>query len=153
MSKSYVHFTYSVSTTWNQLIMHPEHSFRSGTWNSVKCILRFHPLCCLQMKQRLRVMEYVWSEDNPHATVTRAHQVRFVVNVWTGVVGDCLIGPYLLPRPLNGRHYHNYLSIALPELLEDGPFPTRQRMGFQHDGAPAHFSRPVRRFLNRQFAE
>ena len=36
---------------------------------------------------------HVWSDDNPHSTVIRAHQVRFVVNVWTGVVGDCLIGP------------------------------------------------------------
>ena len=55
--------------------------------------------------------------------------------------------------PLNSMHYYNFLARALPELMEDVPLPTRQRMWFQHDGTPAHFSRPVRRFLNRQFAE
>lgn len=71
---------------------------------------------------------HVWSENNPHATDTSVYKVRFFVNVWIGVVGDCLIGPYLLPRPLNGRLYNKFFAIALPELLEDISLSKRQCM-------------------------
>ena len=38
--------------------------------------------------------------------------------------------------------------IILPEMLENVPLQVRQRLWFQHDGAPAHFARDVREYHN-----
>lgn len=43
---------------------------------------------------------HLWALENPHGTRTRAAQSRFSVNVWAGIVGDHLIGPYLTSFPL-----------------------------------------------------
>lgn len=93
-----------------------------------------------------------WSEGNPYTTVTKSHQVQFI-NVWVVVVGDSLIGLNLLPWPLNGRHCYHFLARALPEFPENVPLSTRRRTCFQHDGAPAHFIRSVRWFLQWRFPE
>lgn len=45
---------------------------------------------------------HTWSRDNTHVVVRRAHQVRFSINVWAGIIGDYLIRPYLLPQRLDG---------------------------------------------------
>jgi hypothetical protein len=72
------------------------------------------------------------------------HRVDTSINVWAGIVGDCLVGPNVLPHRLTGNHYRD----ELPELLEDVPLAVRARMWYMHDGAPAHFSRAVRDVLN-----
>ncbi|GFV99782.1 transposase-like protein [Trichonephila clavipes] len=88
-----------------------------------------------------------WAAVNPHVTRTRAAQDRFLVNVWTGILGDhliqCfsnwgrdknviqkggasieslrstdLIGPYILPDRLTGPSYLIFLEQVLPELLD-----------------------------------
>ena len=37
---------------------------------------------------------HLWDRDNPHGTVEINYQHRFCVNVWRGVTGDQLTGPY-----------------------------------------------------------
>ena len=96
---------------------------------------------------------HVWAYENPHATVESRHQQRFSLNVWAGLVGDHLIGPYVLPNRLNGQAYLTFLRDDLPDLLDDIPLLTRQRMWLMHDGAPAHFLLEVRRHLNEQFGD
>ncbi len=73
------------------------------------------------------------------------------MNVWAGIVNDFLIGPYLLPTRLNGESYLIFLEQVLPDMLNDVPIAIRNRMWFQHDGAPAHFSTDVRTYLNATF--
>jgi hypothetical protein len=46
---------------------------------------------------------HLWDCDNPHGTVESNYQHLFAVNVWCGVIGDQLIGPYILPRRLTGN--------------------------------------------------
>ena len=41
----------------------------------------------------------------------------------------------------------------LPALLEDVPLRERAEMIYQHDGAPAHFSRQVRTILNERYPD
>lgn len=94
---------------------------------------------------------HVWAEDNPHATFIRGYQEKFSVNVWAGIIGDHLIGPYILPNRLNAPVYLVFLRDILPELLENVPLHIRQDMWFQHDGAPAHFGNAVRDHLNVTF--
>lgn len=98
---------------------------------------------------------HVWCDENPHETRSRAAQERFSVNVWAGILGDCLIGPYLLPERLTGGNYLIFLDQVLPQLLADAHVPvgSRRQMWFQHDGAPAHYTNDVRLHLNARYGQ
>lgn len=96
---------------------------------------------------------HVWSDENPHAFVQCRHQEQFSLNVWMGIVGNNLIGPFFLPLRLNGESYLEFLLQELPVLLEEVPLNIRNRITFMHDGAPPHFSRPVRTHLSNTFGE
>jgi hypothetical protein len=61
-----------------------------------------------------------------------------------GIVGECLVGPHVLPHRLTRNHYRDFLSHDLPKLLEDVPLAVRARMWYMHDGAPTHISCAVR---------
>ncbi|KAJ8943500.1 hypothetical protein NQ318_016280 [Aromia moschata] len=41
-----------------------------------------------------------WSDENPHPIIESHHQQTFSINVWGGIVGDHLLGPFFLPRRL-----------------------------------------------------
>ncbi|GFY18952.1 DUF4817 domain-containing protein [Trichonephila clavipes] len=58
---------------------------------------------------------------------------------------------FSLEEGLNGSVYLTFLQEVLPEMLNDVPMPIRQRIRFQHDGAPAHFSIDVRAHLQATF--
>lgn len=94
---------------------------------------------------------HVWAPENPKATRPHAAQRRYTINVWAGLLGDHLIGPYLLPPRLNGAAYLTFLEQVLPELLHEVPLHVQHRIWFQHDGAPAHFSRHVRHHLDVKY--
>jgi hypothetical protein len=72
--------------------------------------------------------------------------------ITTRIIGDHLIGPYLLPLRLTGDIYLTFLKETLPELLEVVPLEVRREMWFQHDGAPAHFTNVVRQYLDENFS-
>lgn len=92
-----------------------------------------------------------WKDENPKAVRDGKFQRKFTINVWAGIVGDCLIGPVELPARLGGLQYLEFLREVLPQLLEDVPLNIRRIMWYMHDGAPPHFSLPVRQFLNENF--
>ncbi|GFW01257.1 DUF4817 domain-containing protein [Trichonephila clavipes] len=94
---------------------------------------------------------HMWALNNPYSTRPRAMQQCFTVNVWAGIVGDSLLGPYILPPRLDSHKYLVFLQEVLPELLTDVPAPIRRRMWFQQDGAPSHYTRHVREHLDRTF--
>lgn len=94
---------------------------------------------------------HMWSSENPHITVSSKVQHRFSINIWAGILGDHLLGPYLLPERLNGAKYLVFLQHVLPDLLQGIPATVRQNMLFMHDGAPAHFSIAVRNHLDATY--
>lgn len=94
---------------------------------------------------------HLWDYENPHGVKARTFQHEFKVNVWCGVIGNFLIGPFELPSNLNNQLYLNFLQQNLPGLLEEVPLYLRRDMWFLHDGAPPHFSRPVRAYLDAVF--
>lgn len=94
---------------------------------------------------------HFWAEENPHSIRENNFQEQFSVNVWAGIIGDYLIGPFFLPARLNGQYYRQFLEEELPGLLEEVPIFVRNQMWFMHDGAPPHFSIQVRNFLNQIF--
>lgn len=62
--------------------------------------------------------------------------------MWAFIIGDKLIGPYVLQELLNGHSYLRFLRDQLQALLEDVPY-VRRDMWNMHDGAPEHILRPV----------
>lgn len=96
---------------------------------------------------------HIWHEENPHAIVQTKHQHRFMVNVWAGIVGNHLIGPFFFEDRLNGGLYLQFLQQNLNGLLENVPLEIRNHMWFMHDGAPPHFSNLVRQHLSNTFGD
>lgn len=66
---------------------------------------------------------HVWTLENPHGTWQHAAQWRSSLIVWAGILGDHLIGPYLLSSHLGGRANQILLRKALPELLDASAVP------------------------------
>ena len=62
---------------------------------------------------------HMWAEENSHAIWRCAVQTWCSVNVWTCIMGEHLIGPYLLPFRLAGCNYLLILQQVLPQLLGD----------------------------------
>lgn len=62
-------------------------------------------------------IENVWSERNPYLTASRTYYHRFFAEVWTGIIGDQLVGPYLLPNALRGIHYHVFIEQVFLGIL------------------------------------
>ena len=71
--------------------------------------------------------------------------------MWCAVLDDQPIGLFILEGRLTGETYLRFLQEELSRLLEDVPLNKRGHIYFQHDGAPPHFSREVRNFLNYRF--
>jgi len=96
---------------------------------------------------------HIWVVENPHVVWPTSFQHQFSINVWAGMIDDLVIGPHVLPNRLNQESFLDFLQEILPVLLEDMPLATRQVMWFQLDGAPAHFARSVRQFLNAHYPQ
>lgn len=94
--------------------------------------------------------EHWWSNENPHVVRKNAYQVRFSVNVWAGIVNGTVIGPYFIGRQ-NGPNYLHFLRQVLPGLLEGVPEEDLVNLHYQQDGAPAHFHRDVRNYLDNEY--
>lgn len=96
---------------------------------------------------------HIWLDENPSAIFEARFQDKFSINVWAGIIGNRLLGPYVMPQRLNGPAYLHFLQNTLPVLLEDLPYGLRLETFFMHDGAPAHFSVLVREYLNQTYPD
>lgn len=94
---------------------------------------------------------HYYAQENPHWQRDHRAQRRWSFNVWAGIVGDNVIGPFFYDNILNGPLYLNILQNELPQLLENVPLALRQTMWFQQDGAPAHRTLAVRTHLNATY--
>lgn len=96
--------------------------------------------------------DHLWYSANPRVVRPSSFQHEFSVNVWAGIINDRLIGPLELPPTLNGARFLEFLETQFADSLMDLPLSYRRRMWFQLDGAPAHFSRAVREYLNNNLS-
>ena len=96
--------------------------------------------------------KHVWSDENPLALRPRAAQVRWSINLWAGICGEFIVGPYILPDRLDGPAYKYFLEHVLPDLMDDIPYEVRQNMYYQHDGAGPHFANIVRAYLGENLS-
>ena len=60
---------------------------------------------------------HTWSHENPHGTRVTNLQRRFSVNVWCGVLGNRLIGPFVFDNNLTGNTYEAFLRNELTRFV------------------------------------
>lgn len=96
---------------------------------------------------------HTWSHENPRQVRPRSFQREFSINVWCGLIGNQLIGPFILPPRLNAALFLEFLREELNVLLEDLPLQLRRDHWIQLDGAPPHFGRNVRNWLHENYPE
>lgn len=98
-----------------------------------------------------------WAVENPHWMMEANTQYPQKLNVWAGIVGSRIIGPYFFDGTLDGEQYLDFLRYELIPTLAvlfpnaedpDAPDP---RIWLQQDGAPPHYARPVREYLDQIF--
>ena len=108
-----------------------------------------HTLCVLWVNFNVPQFQISCSRNRKQV---RGYQQKFRVNVWAGIVGDYLIGLYVLPPRLNAQSYLVFLRDVLPELLEEQLLILLLfNHWFQHDGCPSHYGVDVRRFLDQTY--
>lgn len=116
----------------------------SAVWSTVHNLLFF---CQFSFQMRQVLIEktinfhshQLYTADKLRSVSQSRHRQQFSINVWTGNVGQCLLGPHILPCRLTGNHYRDHLLNDLPDLLEDVPLAIRECIWFSHDGFPGIF--------------
>lgn len=96
--------------------------------------------------------EHYWATENPHYVNPIQNQGHYGINVWCGIIGMHLVGPYFYENVLNANGYLQFLQEELPPLLAHVPLQLRLNMWLQHDGAPPHKARRVTEYLHNTFA-
>ena len=72
-----------------------------------------------------------WQTENPHSILETHFQVKWNINVWAGIIGHLIIGPYFFEGNVTSAAYFDLLQNKLPELLEDVPLRTKRNLIFQ----------------------
>lgn len=90
---------------------------------------------------------HYYATENPHF-IRYKTQNRWSLNVWGGIIGTYVIGPYFFEQRVTGEVYLNFLENHLPPLLDGVPNELREEMWFLHDGAPVHYTGPIINHLN-----
>lgn len=98
-----------------------------------------------------------WSDSKPFVVREQHSQYREKLNVWAGIFGNHIVGPFFLPDNLTGEYYlnllENYIYPQIVEIMENDDRMPENDIYFQQDGAPPHYAAPVRDFLNHHFPE
>ncbi|PNF37781.1 hypothetical protein B7P43_G10765 [Cryptotermes secundus] len=88
-----------------------------------------------------------WASVNPHVPVGKEVNLPGV-NVWCGLSSRSLIGPFFFEGTVTSQVYLDMLQISIfptiRELFGDEKFS----MARQQDGAPPHYHRDVRAYLD-----
>lgn len=92
-----------------------------------------------------------WSNENPHWLRESHTQYPQKLNVWAGLFRDQMIGPFFIDGNLNGPKYLQLLQEEIVPSLQEIAGDEYDEVWFQQDGAPAHFTRIVRDYLNEEF--
>lgn len=96
---------------------------------------------------------HYYATENPNFIRPLDHQHRWSLNVWAGILGNQILGPYFFDENVNAMSYLDFLRINLEDYLDELPLNLFEHIWFQQDGAPAHYSNAVRAYLNDRFPE
>jgi hypothetical protein len=91
---------------------------------------------------------HYYAQENP-LWIRETHFQRIVsVNVWCGIFGNRIIGPFFFQENLTGEIYLNFLQNILGAILENLPLAVYRGLWFQHDGTPPHYHKHFRQYLD-----
>ncbi|ERL94955.1 hypothetical protein D910_12227, partial [Dendroctonus ponderosae] len=121
-------------------------SFCTGFRNKCQQDIQFSYKILRTNKTRFKICgmfnrhnEHIWNQTHPHHVEQRRPQIKFGFNVWCGIVGSKILGPFTFQCTLNGGRYLQFLRNNLDSMLDDLDLKTwRNVQWFQHDGAPPH---------------
>jgi hypothetical protein len=71
------------------------------------------------------------------------------IEICTNNIGDCLLGPYVLPPHLTGPNYTAFLEHQLTVYLDDFPNDHQRNSVLHPQWRTPHFSLAARQFFNR----
>lgn len=91
-----------------------------------------------------------WSRENPHVRMDYRTQYPQKLNVWAGIIGNNVIGPFFIDGNLNGQRYLELLQNQIIPSLQQLPVDFQQ-IFYQQDGCPAHNTVAVQAYLNDTF--
>jgi hypothetical protein len=118
--------------------LHPYHDSRRTNLFPDSRTLWMQFFQCLQYQNTNVHNSLLCPQDNPHAIRAHEYQVSVSISIWNWIVGDISCPLNLLPERPTTQQYHDSLVTVLLELPEDVPSAMRQRLWFEHDGAPVH---------------
>lgn len=123
--------------------IHADNNFSSNILFTDECTFALHS------KHNPNNLRY-WSTENENRHLNLRTQYPQKVNVWAGVLGNSVIGPFFIDGNLNGAVYLDLLqNRILPSVREVAE--NLDSVWFQQDGCPAHEQLQVRNFLNNNF--
>jgi len=94
---------------------------------------------------------HYWAQENPRVKINSRHQVRFGFNMWCGILGRKVLGPFIYHNTLTAERYLHFLQNYLEDYLDDLPLAEVNNCWFQQDGAPAHNAGQVQEYLSQRF--
>ena len=91
-----------------------------------------------------------WYGENMHLTLEQQLN-QPGVNAWGGISSSGVLGPIFFDGTVTGEKYLEILkNQVVPQLQQQ---PNSHDLYFQQDGAPPHYSRAVREYLDEVFPE
>lgn len=106
----------------------------------------------LSGKHNPSVLRY-WSQENEFRSYEAHTQYPQKLNVWAGIFGDNLIGPFFIDGNLNAEKYLELLQIQVLPAIRNLPGVNLETIWFQQDGCPAHNAVRVKEFLRNSFPD
>lgn len=86
-----------------------------------------------------------WCANNPHVFVEKAVNLPGI-NVWCGFSSRGLIGPFFFDGTVTGQVYLNMIQTSVLPAIR--ALYGNEEFYFQQDGAPPHYHRDVRAYLD-----
>ncbi|XP_034939551.1 uncharacterized protein [Chelonus insularis] len=94
-----------------------------------------------------------YAYKNTFSATVQNSQDRFLLNLWVGIIGDRLVGPFQFDGNLTGELYATFLNQCLhPLCLRAGINRAElNRIWYQHNRHPAHTSLVAKSWLRQNF--
>lgn len=91
-----------------------------------------------------------WNDTNPFWFREQHTQHPQKINVWLGMMGGRVIGPFFINGNLNAEEYLAMLQQQIVPAIQ-ASVNNFEQIWFQQDGAPPHYGLQVRQYLDNVF--
>lgn len=72
--------------------------------------------------------EHLWMQENRRRLGERRSQRKFGFNVWCGIIGSRILGPYIYDENLIGQRYLRFLQNEFQNMLDDLDLEIRRNL-------------------------